>query len=77
MTVVSVEEAKAGLSRLIDGVLAGGEVIITHDAVPAARLVPITMPGRRRLGVLRGLIAVDARFGEPLSENELAAWEGE
>jgi hypothetical protein len=34
-------------------------------------------PPRRTPGTLRGLVAVDERFFEPLPEKELAAWNGE
>lgn len=76
MTVVTVHEAKTNLSRLIAEAIAGGEVVIARGAVPAVRLVPVNMPGKRRFGALRGKIAIDARFDEPLPEDELAAWEG-
>lgn len=77
MTVVTVHEAKTNLSKLIAEVLAGGEVVIARGTTPAVRLVPVCVPGRRQFGALRGKIAIDARFSEPLPDDELAAWQGE
>ncbi len=77
MTIVTVHEAKANLSRLIAEALAGAEVVIARGSVPAVRLVPVTVPGRRQFGSLRGKIAIDARFDEPLPRDELEAWKGE
>ncbi len=37
---VSVRTAKANLSSLLDKVAAGGEILITSDGRPKARLVP-------------------------------------
>jgi prevent-host-death family protein len=77
MTVVTVHEAKTNLSKLIAEVIAGGEVVIARGTVPAVRLVPVTAPGKRRFGALKGKIAIDARFNEPLPDDELEAWQGE
>ena len=77
MTVFTVHEAKTNLSKLIAEVIAGGEVVIARGAVPAVRLVPVSVPGKRRFGALRGKIAIDARFNDPLPVEELAAWLGE
>ncbi len=76
MTVVTVHEAKTNLSKLIAEVIAGGEVVIARGTVPAVRLVPVGQPGKRRFGALRGKIAIDSRFNEPLPDDELAAWQG-
>lgn len=76
MAVVTVHEAKTNLSKLIAEVIAGEEVIIARGTVPAVRLVPVDAPGKRRFGALRGKIAIDARFDEPLPEVETAAWQG-
>jgi hypothetical protein len=40
------------------------------------RLVPVATAGKRQFGALRGKIAIDARFNEPLPDDELAAWQG-
>lgn len=54
MTVVTVEEAQAKLSQLLDQLGPGDEVIITRNALPIAQLVglpaekPHPVPGRGR-----------------------------
>ena len=74
MAQFSVHDAKTNLSRLIADALAGGEVVIARGNVPVVRLVPVSPRGRRQFGALKGRIAMDARFDEPLSEDELGGW---
>ena len=74
MAQFTVHDAKTNLSRLIADALAGGEVVIARGSVPMVRLVPVTPRGNRRFGALKGKIAIDARFDEPLPENELRGW---
>lgn len=74
MAQFSVHDAKTNLSRLIADALAGNEVVIARGSVPAVRLVPVAPRGRRCFGALKGRIAVDARFHEPLPEDELSGW---
>ena len=74
MTQFSVHDAKTNLSRLIADALAGGDVVIARGNVPVVRLVPVAPLGRRQFGALKGRIAMDARFDEPLPEDELAGW---
>jgi prevent-host-death family protein len=76
VTIVTVHEAKTNLSKLIAEVLAGGEVVIAKGKVPSVRLVPVKQPGKRRFGTLKGKIAIDARFEEPLPDSELEGWGG-
>lgn len=75
MTQFSVHDAKTNLSRLIAEALAGGEVVIARGNVPAVRLVPVEPKGRRQFGALKGRIALDVRFDEPLPDDELAGWD--
>jgi len=74
MTQFSVHDAKTNLSRLIADALAGGEVVIARGNVPVVRLVPVEPRGRRCFGALKGKIALDAGFDEPLPDDELAGW---
>lgn len=74
MAQFSVHDAKTNLSRLIADALEGGDVVIARGAVPVVRLLPVEPRGKRRFGALKGMIAVDARFDEPLPENELGGW---
>lgn len=55
---------------------AGEEVLIVRDGKPVARLVPYGKhQGTRRFGAMKGRVAVDDRFFDPLPEVELTAWE--
>lgn len=74
MAQFSVHEAKTNLSRLIAEALAGGEVVIARGTVPVVRLVPVKPQGRRVFGAMKGKIAMDARFDEPLPDDELGGW---
>jgi prevent-host-death family protein len=74
MAQFSVHEAKTNLSKLIAAAIEGGEVVIARGSVPVVRLVPVVAPARRRFGALAGKIAIDARFDEPLPEDELGGW---
>jgi prevent-host-death family protein len=76
-TIVNVSEAKMHLSRLLEDVAAGGEVVITKYGEPVARLLPVEIGVRpKKLGLLRGKIKVPADFNAPLSPDELADFEG-
>lgn len=77
MTTVNVQEAKTHLSRLLERVRAGEEIVIVKAGVPCARLVPLDPPPERVLGRYRDRDgdAPDSVF-EPLDAADLAAWEG-
>jgi prevent-host-death family protein len=70
----SVHEAKTNLSKLIAAALEGGDVVIARGAMPVVRLVPVVLFGKRCFGALKGKIAIDARFDEPLPDDELSGW---
>ncbi len=74
MTQFSVHDAKTNLSKLIASALEGGDVVIARGAAPVVRLVPVVPLGKRCFGALKGKIAVDARFDEPLPDDELSGW---
>jgi len=77
MTRVTVHEAKTHLSRLLEEVEKGGEVIISRRDKPIARLVPIEAKRPERIpGRMQGLIDIGPEFFEPLPEDELRLWEG-
>ena len=55
MTTVSVHEAKTHLSRLIERVLAGEEVVISRNKEPVVRLVREGPPKKKPLlGAMKG-----------------------
>ena len=75
-TIVNVHEAKTHLSRLLDEVHAGAEIILAKAGKLYARLVPLTGTASPRVpGQLKGQIDTSGFF-DPLPEDELAAWEG-
>ncbi|HCF25034.1 MULTISPECIES: type II toxin-antitoxin system prevent-host-death family antitoxin [unclassified Novosphingobium] len=76
MTTVTVHEAKTNLSRLIAAVLAGEEVVIARGKVPAVKLVPIEPKPKRVPGLWKGKVEIGPEFFEPMSDDELAQWEG-
>lgn len=67
---VNIHEAKTHLSRLLERVALGEEIIIKKSNTPIARLVPIgPMPARRQLGWAAGKFRVPDDFDEPLPED--------
>lgn len=75
MTIVSVHEAKTHLSRLIEQVLAGEEVVISRNKEPVVRLVREGPPRKKPLlGAFKGKIIFDESFFDPLPEEDLNAW---
>jgi len=76
MKVVTIHAAKTHLSRLIEEVTSGEEVVIARGKEPVARLVPIKAEKKGRVfGAMRGRAKVDRRFFEPLPDEEVEAWE--
>ncbi len=72
-----MHEAKTHLSRLIEEVEAGGEVIVARAGKPVAKLSPIRgKRRRRRLGLLDGKFKIPADFDAPLPDEVLAAFHG-
>jgi prevent-host-death family protein len=76
MEVFNVHEAKTHLSKLLDRVAQGEEVIIAKSGRPVAKLVRVAVEPRKP-GRLKGRIRVSADFDEPLPEEILAAFRGE
>jgi prevent-host-death family protein len=77
--VVTVHYAKTHLSKLIAAVEAGEEVVIARGDKPAVRLTTVSEVVRkpRKAGWLKGQIAWDPRFDDPLPEDEMKYWAGE
>ena len=74
MSTVSVHEAKAHLSRLLQQVEAGEEVVITRVGEPVARLVAVGPELPREAGRLRHVIEIGEDFEAPLPDS---FWTGE
>jgi prevent-host-death family protein len=77
MMHINIYAAKTHLSRLIDQVNAGEEIVITRHGRPVARLVPAgeSQP-KRRLGTLKGEVWIGEDFDEPLPDDLLDLFEG-
>ena len=66
---VNIHDAKTHLSRLIERVEAGEEIVIARGGRPVARLVPLrarTQP--RRLGIWEGQVWIAPDFDDPIPE---------
>ncbi|MDP3912044.1 MAG: type II toxin-antitoxin system Phd/YefM family antitoxin [Gemmatimonadales bacterium] len=75
-TRYNVHEAKTHLSRLLEQVAQGEEVVIARDGVPVARLVPVPPPlTERPLGMDRGRVVIAPDFDAPLPPEVLDAFE--
>lgn len=72
---VGVHEAKTHLSRLLDDVAGGEEVLITRRGEPAARLVSLAAAARRAFGIDRGRLIVPEDFDEPLPNDLIDTFE--
>jgi prevent-host-death family protein len=73
---VNIHEAKTHLSRLVERVEAGEEVVIDRAGKPVARLVPLSpRAGARRPGLWRGQVAIHEDFDE-LPAQLRAAFDG-
>ena len=76
MFIVNVHQAKTQPSRLLAQVEAGEDVVISRRGEPVARLVGCKPQSKRQPDVLKGKVVIPESFFDPLSEEELTAWEG-
>lgn len=76
--VYTVHYAKTHLSKLIAAAEAGEEIVIARGDKPAVRLSVVDAPPKKKRegGWLKGKIAFDESFWDPLPEEELRLWEG-
>jgi prevent-host-death family protein len=72
MLTVNVHEAKTHLSKLLERVMNGEQIIIAKAGKPIAILTPISeMPQPRIPGNDAGKVIIGADFDEPLPEFDL------
>lgn len=76
METLNVHAAKTHLSRLLDRVEAGEEIIIARNNRPVARLVSYTAEEVRAPGRLRGQLRIATDFDAPLPEQLVEAFGG-
>ena len=74
-TTVNVHEAKTQLSKLLERVEAGQEVVIARAGRPVARLIAFAQPGKRALGLDAGAGTIAADFDAPLPDEMVADFE--
>ncbi len=74
MSIVTMQEVKTHLSRLLDAVAAGEEIIIAKAGKPVAKLVSIEKP-KRKPGALKGTFIMDEAFFDPLPDDMLDVME--
>lgn len=76
MEIVNIHQAKTHLSRLLERVAAGEEIVIAKNGRPIVRVVPIR-DRPRRPGRLKGRIEVAANLEDPLPKEVIAAFQGD
>ena len=77
MHIINIHQAKTQLSRLIERVLQGEEIVIGRAGKPVAKLVPYERSVQpRQGGQWRGQVALEDNFDE-LPEEIAAAFRGE
>ncbi len=73
----TVHAAKTHLSRLIEAALPGEEVIIAKGKTPVVKIVALPR-SCFKIGILEGQVMGEGPdFFEPMSEEDLALWEGQ
>ncbi len=77
MHTVNIHEAKTHLSKLLEEVSQGREVVIAKSGKPMAKLTGIN-PAKpiRKPGFLKGKIRIAEDFDAPLPDDILDAFEG-
>ena len=77
MSVVNVDDVKRDLTRCLEQVAQGEEVVITSDGNPVAKLVPVQVPAASRVpGYWKGKVRIAADF-DVLPPGVAAAFRGE
>jgi prevent-host-death family protein len=71
--VVNVYDAKTNLSRILESVEKGEEIVIARAGRPVARLVPIASAPRRVPGRWAGRWALADDWDSPVVNDELAS----
>ena len=70
---VNIHQAKSTLSKLVERVESGEEIVIARAGKPVARLVPYRVsPPDRTPGSLRGLVVIHGELEDPILDAEIA-----
>lgn len=69
MTIVNIHQAKTHLSKLLEEVMQGHEVVIAKAGVPIAVIQPIASKKSKRVfGAMKGEFKLPKNFDAPLSD---------
>jgi len=80
MAQINVHDAKTHLSKLLERVEGGEEIVIARNGTPVARLAPLAAPDRSLLGAMRDEIwiaddafspEVDALIARDFDESDI------
>ena len=74
--IVNMHDAKTNLSRLVEEVEAGADVVLARAGKPVVRLVLVRVTRKRKLGRWKGKVRMSKDFDAPLPDDVLTAWEG-
>ena len=74
MDTMDVYEAANHLPLLVQEIDTGEEIVISRNGEPVLRVVRAGPRGKPVFGALKGKIAIDDRFFEPLPKEMLCAW---
>jgi prevent-host-death family protein len=73
---VNIHEAKTHLSRLLERVAAGEEIVIAKAGTSVAKLSPIKVKHKALpYGMLKGKLKMKAGFDDPLPDDFIAGFE--
>jgi prevent-host-death family protein len=76
MKTINIHQAKTQLSRIVEEVASGQEVIIAKAGRPVAKLVPLkSSEKKRQLGLLKGKLTIRGDFDAPLPGAILESFE--
>ena len=77
METINIYQAKTQLSKLVDRVEKGEEIVIARNGRPVVRITQLR-PEKRPIvfGLLEGEAIVPEDFDDPLPDDVLAAFEG-
>jgi len=73
--IMTIHAAKTNLSKLIEAVERGEEVIIARGSKPVAKLVPVEPRKKFKMDLPEFVGVPMPDFLEPMSEEDLKLWE--
>lgn len=76
MVTVPLGEAKNNLSKLVDEAAAGNIITIAKHGRAMAQLVPMTKLKGKRVGAMKGKLAIPDDFDAPLPDDLLDSFHG-